>query len=282
MKKITCVVDNTVQRASPFWGEHGLAFRIETDQGCFLFDTGRSESVLWHNLGLLGGCPRDASALVLSHAHTDHTGALIAVLSQKPGLPVYASPDLFRPRFALREGKYKPIGLPLTQEELTQLADLRLSDAPVEVLPGVWASGEVNERPEPEGRSAHHVVPVDDAIPSGSDWQPDPYRDDMSLVVETQEGLVVICGCCHAGLLNTLAHVRRTFQRRIVTVLGGTHLVDADDAYLQHVVDVLSDTYGSLRLYPNHCTGERAYVALANAFGDQVSPCPVGTTLTFD
>jgi 7,8-dihydropterin-6-yl-methyl-4-(beta-D-ribofuranosyl)aminobenzene 5'-phosphate synthase len=275
-KKITCVVDNTVGHSSLFWGEHGVSFRLETEQGCFLFDIGRSESVLWHNLGMLGGCPRDAKALVLSHAHNDHTGALITVLSQKPGLPLYASPDLFRPRFTLKDGNYKPIGLPVTQQELSQLADLRLSDAPAEVLPGVWTSGEINERPEPEGRSDRHMVLVDGG------WQSDPYRDDMSLVIETQDGLVVVCGCCHAGLLNTLAHVARTFQRRITTVLGGTHLVEADEAHLKRVIEVLRDTYGSPRLYLNHCTGERAYVALASAFGNQVSPCPVGTTLTFD
>lgn len=110
MKKITCVVDNTVQHGSLYWGEHGVSFRIETDQGCFLFDTGRSESVLWHNLGMMGGCPRDAKVLVLSHAHIDHSGALVTVLSQKPGLPLYASPDLFRPRFTLQGGSYKPVG----------------------------------------------------------------------------------------------------------------------------------------------------------------------------
>ena len=65
-KKITCVVDNAVRHGSPFWGEHGLSFRIETDDGCFLFDTGRSESVLWHNLGLLD---------------------LFGLLTVRPGLP---------------------------------------------------------------------------------------------------------------------------------------------------------------------------------------------------
>jgi 7,8-dihydropterin-6-yl-methyl-4-(beta-D-ribofuranosyl)aminobenzene 5'-phosphate synthase len=275
-KKITCVVDNTVGHGSLFWGEHGVSFRLETDQGCFLFDTGRSESVLWHNLGMLGGCPRDAKALVLSHAHLDHTGALVTVLSQKPGLPLYASPDLFRPRYTLQDGNYKPIGLPVTQQELGHLADLHLSDAPAEVLPGVWTSGEIIERPEPEGRSDRHMVLVDGG------WQPDTYQDDMSLVIETQEGLVVICGCCHAGLLNTLAHVRRTFQRRITAILGGTHLVEADEAHLNRVIEVLRETYDTPRLFLNHCTGQRAYVALASAFGDQVKPCPVGTTLTFE
>lgn len=285
MIKITCVVDNTVQHGSLFWGEHGVSFRIETEQGCFLFDTGRSESILWHNLGMMGGCPRDASALVLSHAHIDHSGALLTILSQKPGLPLYGSPDLFRPRFTLGDGNYKPIGLPVSRQELRQLAELRLSRDPAEVLPGVSTSGEITERSEPEGRSARHFVPSDDdasAWHGGHGWKPDPYRDDMSLVLDTRAGLVVICGCCHAGLLNTLAHVRRTFERRITTILGGTHLVEADEIHLKRVIDVLRDTYGAPRLHLNHCTGERAYVALANAFGDQVSLCPVGTTLTFE
>ncbi|GAB4532091.1 MAG: MBL fold metallo-hydrolase [Anaerolineae bacterium] len=281
MKKITCVVDNTVKHGALLWGEHGISFRIETDQGCFLFDTGRSESVLWHNLGMLGGCPRDARALVLSHAHIDHSGALVTILSQKPGLPLYGSPDLFRPRFALTNGNYKPIGLPVAQQELSLLADLRLSSEPAEVLPGVWTSGEIGERSEAEGRSARHFVPDDDGS-SDQAWMPDPYRDDMSLVVETRGGLLVICGCCHAGLLNTLTHVQRTFQRPIKAILGGTHLVEADESHLARVIDELRDTYGSPRLYLNHCTGEKAYVALARAFGDRVSPCPVGTVLAFE
>jgi 7,8-dihydropterin-6-yl-methyl-4-(beta-D-ribofuranosyl)aminobenzene 5'-phosphate synthase len=273
MKKITCVVDDSAQY--PFQREHGLAFRIETDHGCVLFDTGRSESVLMHNLDLLGGHPRNVSAIVLSHAHNDHTGGLFAVLSQKPGLPLYASPDLFRPRFTHRQEVYRPVGLPQAREELARLADLRLSANPVEVVPGVWTTGEIAERPEPEGRSANHFVL------EGESWRPDPYRDDTSLVLETRNGLVVVCGCCHAGLLNTLAQVRQTFQRPIIAVLGGTHLLDADEAYLEHVVGMLHNDYGSPRLHLNHCTGERAMIALANVFGDRVSPCPAGTTLTF-
>jgi 7,8-dihydropterin-6-yl-methyl-4-(beta-D-ribofuranosyl)aminobenzene 5'-phosphate synthase len=275
MKKITCVVDNAVQRSSLI-GEHGLSFWIESDQGSVLFDTGQSESILLHNLETLGLHPHDLNALVLSHAHYDHTGGLPAILSRKPGLPLYAHSDIFRPRYAYRENEYESIGLQMTPEEVSQRAELHLGDAPVEVLSGLWTTGEIKERPGPEGRSAHHYVS------EGDGWIPDPYRDDLSLVMETLEGVVVICGCCHAGLLNTLAHVRRKFQRPIIAVVGGTHLVTADQAYLEHVIGVLRGNYGPLRLYPNHCTGERAFVALANAFRGQTEPCPAGTTITFD
>ena len=62
----------------------------------------------------------------------------------------------------------------------------------------------------------------------------------------------MICGCCHAGLLNTLAHVQQTFRQPIETVVGGTHLLHASEAYLQHVVEVLARRYGPLRFYLNH------------------------------
>ena len=275
MKTITCVVDNSVEQGSAFWGEHGLAFFLEIDQRRALFDTGQSGQVLLHNLNLLDKAPQHIDVLILSHAHLDHTGGLTAILSQQPDLPLYASPDLFRPRFTLREEDHKSIGLSLTREELERMADLRLNDTPVEVVPGLWTTGEIKERPEPEGRSPRHVVPA------GNRWQPDPYQDDMSLVMDTQAGLVVICGCCHAGLLNTLAHIQRVFQRSIIAVLGGTHLVSADEAHRRRVIEVLRERYGAPRLYLNHCTGSEAFVAVASAFGDQVSPCPVGTSLAF-
>lgn len=275
MVKITCLTENTALRGSPFWGEHGLSFCIETERGCVLFDTGQTALVLLHNMALLGKSLNDLDAIVLSHAHNDHTGGLPVILSRRPGLPVYASPDIGRPRFNHKEGRYRFIGLPLPMEALTHLANLRLSAEPAEILPGVWHTGEIIERLEPEGRSLHHFVP------QGEGWQPDLYCDDISLVLETREGLIVVCGCCHAGLLNTLAHVQRMFQGRIVAVLGGTHLESSEGSALQHVVEVLRE-YGPLRLYPNHCSGERAYVALSTAFGERVQPCPAGTTLTFE
>jgi 7,8-dihydropterin-6-yl-methyl-4-(beta-D-ribofuranosyl)aminobenzene 5'-phosphate synthase len=276
MMRIACVVENSVQRGSPFWGEHGLAYRIETEAGCVLFDTGQTGSVLSHNLALMDASLSNVDAVIFSHAHYDHTGGLLTVLSQKPGVPIHAHSDIFRRRYSIQEDRSRSIGIRFTEWELGQEADLHLHDEPVEVIPSVWTTGEIRKRPEPEGRSAHHFV-----LSRGS-WEPDPYRDDMSVILETGNGIVVVCGCCHAGLLNTLAHARRTFQAPIIAVLGGTHLANASGAYLEHVVEAVRDTYGSLRFYLNHCTGEPAYVALASAFGDRVQPCPVGTILTFE
>jgi 7,8-dihydropterin-6-yl-methyl-4-(beta-D-ribofuranosyl)aminobenzene 5'-phosphate synthase len=267
---VTCVVDNTVCDHSSFWGEHGLAFLIETESGCVLFDTGRSGTVLLHNLELLGIGPEAINALAISHAHHDHTGGLSALLDQVAGIPLYAHPDLFRERFS-RGKELKSVGLPLEKEALEQRLTFQLSAEPMEILPGVWTTGEITDRAEPEGRSAHHLVRGVEG------WESDPYRDDMALVLETGRGWVVLCGCCHAGLLNTLAHVRRTFGVDITAVAGGTHLLQADKVHLRRVVEVLKEL-GLPRLYLNHCTGQRAYVILAQALGEEIAPCPAGTT----
>ena len=79
---VTCVVDNAVQRSSSFWGEHGVAFLIETEAGRVLFDTGQSGTVLLHNMELLGVDLAAIDGLAISHAHYDHTGGLRALLER--------------------------------------------------------------------------------------------------------------------------------------------------------------------------------------------------------
>jgi 7,8-dihydropterin-6-yl-methyl-4-(beta-D-ribofuranosyl)aminobenzene 5'-phosphate synthase len=276
---IHCIVDNTVQRSSALWGEHGVSFAIGTPAGWVLFDTGQSGEVLVHNAAQMGIQLNQFCSLAISHAHYDHTGGLERFLMlARTGLPLFANPTLFQERFSIKGGQSRSIGLGLSHAQLLQSIDLRLSAEPVEILPGVWTTGEITGRSELEGRSPQHF------IQENGEWLPDPYRDDLSLVVETREGLVVVCGCCHAGLLNTLAHIRRRFDRNIVAVLGGMHLANATAETLAHVISMLKEDFqgGSPKLYPNHCTGERAILALSQAFGEQVLPCPAGTVINFN
>lgn len=277
MITVRCVVENSAARSSSFWAEHGIAFHIDTPDGQVLFDTGQSGQVFLHNAEQFGIDLGQVEALAISHAHYDHTGGLERVLPHlRPMIPLHAHADLFRGRYSQRGEEYVSIGLRLSREELAQQVGLCLSAEPAEVIPGVWTTGDIVERPEFEGRSPQHRIRVD------GQWQPDPYRDDLSLVLETTSGLVLLCGCCHAGLLNTLKHVKRIFKKNIHTVIGGTHLVSAAPEMLQRAVNVISSTYGVKRLYPNHCSGERAFITLANAFGENVQPFPAGSTSTFE
>jgi 7,8-dihydropterin-6-yl-methyl-4-(beta-D-ribofuranosyl)aminobenzene 5'-phosphate synthase len=274
---VICVVDDAVQRSSPYWGEHGLAFLIEAEGRRVLFDTGQSGTVLLHNLRLLGVDPPIIDALAISHAHYDHAGGLPTLLEHlHPGTALYANPDLFRERFSRRGGQVESIGLSLTKEALaTQLA-LNLNARPQEILPGLWTTGEILKRPEPEGKSNYHLMREGEALVA------DAYRDDMALVFMMEDHLVLLCGCCHAGLLNTLAHMEDTFERPTSIIAGGLHLTSATAQELQHVGQVLMSMPALQRVYPSHCTGEAAFVALTQILGPSVvQPCPVGTVLEF-
>jgi 7,8-dihydropterin-6-yl-methyl-4-(beta-D-ribofuranosyl)aminobenzene 5'-phosphate synthase len=273
--KITCIVDNAVQPGSRLRGEHGLAFLIEIESGRVLFDTGQSGAVLLHNLDVLEIEPKSIAALAISHAHYDHTGGLPALLGcTHPGLPLYANPDLFRERFSRRGDELKSIGMPLTQETLRAQTVLHLSAEPQQILPGIWTTGEIAPRPKPMGSSPRHM------IREGSNLIPDPYQDDMALVVELDSGLLLLCGCCHAGLLNTLSHVKRAFERPIVAIAGGTHLAGANSDHLQHAGQTLLEMAYLQRVYLNHCSGNAAFHSLLLALGsDIVRPCPAGTCL---
>lgn len=273
--KITCVVDNAVQPSSRLRGEHGLAFLVEIESGRVLFDTGQSGAVLLHNLDVLEIEPESIDALAISHAHYDHTGGLPALLGRThPGLPLYANPDLFRERFSRRGDEFKSIGLPLAQETLRAQTVLHLSAEPQQILPGIWTTGEIASRPEPMGGSPRHMIQEGDSL------IPDPYQDDMALVIEVDSGLLLLCGCCHAGLLNTLSHVQHVFERPIVTIAGGTHLTSASSEHLQHVGQTLLEMASLQRVYPNHCSGSAAFHSLLLTLGtDVVHPCPAGTCL---
>ena len=272
---VTCVVDDAVERSSPFWGEHGVAFLIETNDGRVLFDTGQSGTVLLHNLELLDVELGTIDAVAISHGHYDHTGGLSALLEHlEPATPLYANPDLFRERYSMDGGVRESVGIALTEAALAAEMSLQLHPEQQEIIPGIWITGEIRERPEQEGSSNRH------RMRKGNEVVQDRYLDDMALVLEVEGRSMLLCGCCHAGLLNTLARAERIVEQPIEFIAGGLHLTGASTEELEHICRVLKQRPALRRVYPNHCTGEAAFVALTNALGASiVRPCPAGTTL---
>lgn len=275
--KITCVVDNQTLEGSEFQHEHGLSLWIETDDGCVLFDTGQTAEVLSHNLKLLTISPAQVKQVALSHAHYDHTGGLSVILDNGNHPTIFSISDLFQPRFALRKNDLESfIGIDFSREQLAELADLRLSDKPVEILPGLWTTGLIANREEPQGINLNHF------IFSEGKRVPDPYLDDMSLVRQTNSGLILICGCCHAGLLNTIIHVQQHFTGTINAIIGGIHLKPASDETIDYVIKRLKTIAPDAVYYLNHCTGQNAFEKFADAFNGQVKRFPAGMRLDFN
>ena len=273
--KLICVLNDNIPENSKLHSEHGLSFWIESMQETLLFDTGQTASVLSHNLDTLGLPVDSIDKIALSHAHDDHTGGLELFADRQKKILLYANQDLFTKRYSFRKKEYREINGPYDKAALSKYFFLHLQDSPVELLPNLWTTGKIINRPEKMGSSEHHFIKPQD------EWLPDPYADDMSLVLKTEKGLVLICGCCHAGLLNTLMHAEETFRQKVIMVIGGAHLVSFNHADLDHVIETIRQNYTDCQFLLNHCTGSSAIQRMQEKLENKVEEFLPGTWLEF-
>jgi len=271
--KITVLSENTVGVPLGLSGEWGLAMLVEIAGKRILFDTGERGSLL-ANAVTLGINLKSVDALVISHGHYDHTGGMQAFLKFRGRLPVYAHPDLFAYHYD-NPDKPRYIGVPFCREELQSLgADFIFAREPKKILPGVWISGEVPRKSAFE-KGNKGLFCLENGI-----QKTDMFHDDMSLYCVIPEGLVIILGCAHAGLVNIIEHAREvTGIREIYGIIGGTHLGPTEQAQQKATIAFLQ----SLKLKflaPNHCTGQPMMALLAVIFGECFHFAPAGSSFT--
>lgn len=261
--RITTLAENSATKVGTL-AEHGLSMLVEVDDLCLLLDTGQTGTAV-HNARAMGIDLSRVSRVILSHGHQDHTGGLKEVLAETGEVTLYAHSDVWRPRYVARKGeKARYAGLMFLREQLESMgANIQLSDGPVHISREVMITGPVPRVTPFERLDADLVVKA----PQG--WQQDQVPDDQALVVKTPKGLVVLLGCAHSGMVNTLLHAQQVAgQKRIFAVLGGTHLGFASQEQLEKTVDALRE-FDIQRLGVSHCTGLAAGGRLAREFGDR-------------
>jgi 7,8-dihydropterin-6-yl-methyl-4-(beta-D-ribofuranosyl)aminobenzene 5'-phosphate synthase len=267
--KITTILDNIIQSAGPVahWGFSTLLEYSAGGKHRVLLDTGSDRECVLRNLKTLKVDLRGIDAVVLSHGHWDHTSATVDVVKATGGVKVYAHTSAFQHVYRVTDkGERKLISVPEGQgiaEIEAAGGKVILSKTPVEVAPGVWATGEV---PRASFETVMELV-NERLVREGSEAQ-DTIPDDQSLFLrEKGVGLTVVTGCAHSGPLNILAYVESITGEKVKALIGGTHLTGRKPEYTKATIEGLRRHSLSI-LSPCHCTGFRAMAELSHAFPD--------------
>jgi 7,8-dihydropterin-6-yl-methyl-4-(beta-D-ribofuranosyl)aminobenzene 5'-phosphate synthase len=278
--EITSVYNDNALPDRGFKSGHGQSFYIVVGEEHVLFDVGWKGGILTQNLARLGISVDEIDKLVLSHGHRDHTGALprlLKVRTVSTPIVLFSHPDAWEAKSVKRLRLLRrPFGIPKLKSDLARKISLRSSREPVQIAERISTTGEILNRPELEAMEKRGLHK------SNGRWVWDRVIDELSLILQTKDGLVIVTGCCHAGVLNTCAKAAELFHDKIKAIVGGTHMENFSDSEISRAGELLQARYGTPELYLNHCTSERAIHQLRDELGsDKVHDCHVGTVLSF-
>jgi 7,8-dihydropterin-6-yl-methyl-4-(beta-D-ribofuranosyl)aminobenzene 5'-phosphate synthase len=273
--QITILSDD--RAAKGLQARHGLSILLEADGRKMLFDAGQQGEALDNAKKLKIGL-QQLETVVLSHGHYDHCGGLPEVLAEAGPAVVYCHRRALDERFSRSKGSpARAVGMPpRVRRTLLSLGRGRLKRAcgPREVLPGIWTTGRVARRTEFE--SPEGCFSLDRA-----GRKADPIADDQGLWIEIPRGLIVVTGCAHAGIVNTVRQAMRfSVKKRLAAVIGGFHLGAADDRRLEQTAAALKKLRPGM-VVACHCTGEAAEVRLARELGRAFRTGHAGLRLSF-
>jgi 7,8-dihydropterin-6-yl-methyl-4-(beta-D-ribofuranosyl)aminobenzene 5'-phosphate synthase len=315
--EITILVDNwadmmlessqSVQyfKERPLIAEHGFSALIDLKSANkrILWDTGMTPTAMLENMKRMNIDPKTIDQVVLSHGHGDHTAGMTEFLKSleikpKPAnwamstsidkliegaewdrIPLIAHPAAFRERWSFPDkGNINGPVIHAPDFEWKAFgADIILSEKPYQLAPGCWVTGEVpRESFEKSGR-----------LPSmryrdGNDFPPDYIEDDQTIVINVKnKGLVILAGCAHAGIVNTVNYARRiSGVNKIFAIMGGFHLAITPEGETKMTVEEIKKFQPSM-IAPSHCTGFRAICRFAVEMPNEFTLGVVGTKYIF-
>lgn len=269
-------------REQPLAG-HGFSLLIETylhgsgEKHTVLLDAGFPVLGMEYNWRVLGVDLAAIDTVMLSHGHADHFAALGSFLASRGiPIPLVVHPEAFQKRALIfPDGTRADVERLPPADALAEMgANLVLTTEPHPLAPGLFSTGEVTRSTSFERPPAMAHIHLD------GEWVPDPFHDDQGIVAHLRgKGLVIIAGCAHAGIVNTVRHAQAiTGEPRIHAIVGGFHLTGAPPAQVEATIDELAAVAPSL-IVPAHCTGFNAQCEFARRFPDRFALNSVGTRI---
>ncbi len=282
--QITVLMEENAGYDSGLLGQHGVSFLLEAKnekhERTILFDTGQSAKPILHNMNLLHKDPGGIDMVFLSHCHSDHTGGLVGMLKacRRPRVPVIAHPGIYRDNIGIKPG-FRSYGMgPGSSPAAIAKAggEMILVAEPLPLAPGIVTTGEIKERVSLEKSPTLSTFTLKEGV-----MAPDLMADDISLVLILKEGLVIVTGCSHAGIVSiTEAAVRLTGVSEIVALIGGFHLIDSNEQRIDQTIEELAAmSIGTI--YTGHCTGFKAEAKMLKKFGSRFKKLHTGMAISF-
>lgn len=256
--KIVTLCENRLEPCFQLKASHGISLFIETDDYKILYDVGQ-DNVYFENAKLLGVDIESADAIVISHGHLDHAGGLKYL---KDLNKVIISAESFKDKVRLNNGKEMDIGISV---KLTQFQYLGKSiNKSFKIHEGIWCIANVNLTSQYQCMEKGLCEKDEDGV-----VREDSFSDELNLAIETSDGLYVISGCAHKGVINILREAQEvTGVNKIHTFIGGMHLNFANEKQIQNVLLELKK-FNISRYVVGHCTGFEAITMMKAIMGTE-------------
>jgi 7,8-dihydropterin-6-yl-methyl-4-(beta-D-ribofuranosyl)aminobenzene 5'-phosphate synthase len=267
--------------------EHGLSYFVETmvdgKASACMFDYGLDPIGVLNNIELLGLDLGKANAFGLSHGHFDHFMSAVDILKKNQGkiansTPFFVGEEAFYRRYVMMPGASQPVDIGQLKKEEIENLGLKVVEVnkPTQIIPGCYFTGNI------ERVTAYEKAPPYLLIKRGDKPEPDDFRGEQALFFNLKgKGLVVLSGCAHSGIVNTIKQAQKeTGIEKMHAVMGGFHLINVKPEIIQKTVaDVkaMKPDY----IVPTHCTGFEAIVHFRNEMPDQFTLNTAGTRYTF-
>ena len=262
--KIITLIENNPDTENRLCFEHGLSMLIEVEEKRILFDTGKSGDFI-KNAKTLGCDLQNLDYLVISHGHYDHSGGFPSMLQELDKIPtVVVGNTFFKPKYRKTgENEYKFNGNSFQERDITDhKIKIYKVDNTIEYLTDhIIIFGSFSKSNKFETVDSSFYLKEDDL------YSQDEFKDEIAVGIITDKGLVVMVGCSHLGIVNILDAIVASIEIPIYAVVGGTHLIAADDDRIVETVKALKRLNIKM-VAVSHCTGESGIQQIKEAFGD--------------